>query len=148
VRLAGGLEHLDTSEKLRLGEWIAERLRRMPSNGPWTWALGRLGARAPIYGSVHKTLQPDAVRDWIELLLKPEIAKLEGAMFALTQMSRLTGDRVRDIDELLRQNVVKLLQNNDASPSWQRMLTEVVALESADKARALGDTLPAGLSLE
>jgi hypothetical protein len=34
-----------------------------------------------------------------------------------------------------------------ASPSWQRMVTEVVAMEAADKARALGDTMPVGLQL-
>jgi hypothetical protein len=55
VRLAAALEHLDPAEKIILGDWIAPRVT---SPGPWAWALGRIGARVPLYGSVHKTVDP------------------------------------------------------------------------------------------
>jgi hypothetical protein len=149
ARLAAGLEHLPWQEKTELGEWISGRLLHpSEATGPWTWALGRLGARAPIYGSIHQTVPPEKATAWVRRLLEPPVARLEGALFALAQLSRLTGDRTRDLDPTIRTDVLHALHTADASPSWQRMVTEVVALEAADKARALGDSMPVGLSLQ
>jgi hypothetical protein len=148
VRLAAALEHVAPSEKAILGEWVAARLaQRVPASGPWTWALGRLGARAPIYGSIHRTVPPEKATEWVRLLLEPAVLRLEGALFALAQLARLTGDRARDLDEKIRRKILVALKAGEASPSWQRMVSEVVALEAKDKARALGDTLPVGLAL-
>ncbi|HLM46674.1 MAG TPA: hypothetical protein VK458_22580, partial [Myxococcaceae bacterium] len=47
----------------------------------------------------------------------------------------------------LRARTAQALRAAKASDTWVRMVTEVVALEAADEARALGDTLPAGLRL-
>jgi len=58
-----------------------------------------------------------------------------------------TVERDPDRDPELRARVLEVLRAADASPSWQRMVTEVVAMEAADKARALGNTLPGGLAL-
>jgi len=149
VRLAGALEHLPPDEKAELGDWVAGRLKQQasPAGGPWTWALGRLGARAPIYGSVHNVLPPAKAAEWANLLLMPNLLEVEGALFALAQLARLTGDRARDLDPELRARVLEVFRAADASPSWQRLVAEAVAMEAADKARALGDTLPVGLAL-
>jgi hypothetical protein len=111
------------------------------------WALGRLGARAPIYGSIHKVVPVEKVSEWLQLLLTPEQSRVDGALFAVAQLARLTGDRTRDVQPALRQQALEALQAADASPSWQHMISEVVPLASADKARALGDSLPLGLTL-
>jgi molecular chaperone DnaK (HSP70) len=148
VRLAAGLEHLPSQDKLEFGEWIAARLLdEAKASGPWTWALGRVGARAPIYGSIHQVVTPMKAAEWVSRLLEARILRLEGALFALAQLARRTGDRTRDLDESVREQVLSVLQAADASPSWQRMVAEIVPLEAADKARALGDTLPVGLIL-
>jgi molecular chaperone DnaK (HSP70) len=148
VRLGAALEHLEPAEKSELGDWIAARLRRRtPGGGPWSWALGRLGARAPIYGSSHKTVSAEKATEWVNLLLEPKLAETEGALFGLVQLARRTGDRARDLDDSMRARILARIRAAKVSPSWERMLTEVVALDAADKARALGDTLPAGLLL-
>jgi hypothetical protein len=148
ARLAAGLEHLAWQEKVELGDWITERLLDPArASGPWTWTIGRLGARVPIYGSVHQTVPPQKAAEWVTRLLEPQVIRLEGALFALAQLARLTGDRTRDLDEAARAHVLNALQQGDASPSWKRMVSEAVALEAKDKARALGDTLPVGLVL-
>jgi hypothetical protein len=59
----------------------------------------------------------------------------------------LTGDRTRDLDDEIRARAVAALQSADAPEAWLRMLNEVAALDTADEARALGDTLPIGLRL-
>jgi hypothetical protein len=148
ARLAAALEHLEFVEKAELGSWIIARLKAGSSaSGPWTWALGRIGARAPLYGSIHKALAPAQVTQWIPVLLDPKLAAPEGALFALAQIARLTGDRTRDLDDSVRHQVLAALGASDAPPSWERIVSEIVPLETADKARALGDTLPVGLSL-
>lgn len=146
ARLAAGLEHLAWQEKVEFGDWITARLRDPQlASGPWTWSLGRVGARAPLYGSIHQVVPPEKAAEWAKQLLHPSIARLEGALFALAQLARLTGDRTRDLEESGRAEVLEALQSSNSSPTWQRMVSEVVPLEAADKARALGDSLPVGL---
>ena len=77
---------------------------------------------------------------------RARFARLDGALFAAAQLARLTGDRTRDLDDETRALVLAALSAADAR-LLRRMVTEVTALEAADKARALGDTLPVGLSL-
>src|SRR5215217_1448168 len=148
VRTAASLEHLPPSEKAEVGRWIAERLKaEAKSGGPWAWALGRLGARVPLYGSGHKVVDVETAEAWLTLLLEMDLRKIDGAPFAAAQLARLTGDRTRDLDPALRERAAQALVAAQASETWVRMVREVVALEAADEARALGDTLPAGLRL-
>jgi hypothetical protein len=148
VRTAASLEHLDPSEKAELGRWIAGRLNDpSASGGPWAWALGRLGARAPLYGSGHRTVEPEIAEDWLGLLVELGIGKVDGAPFAVAQLARMTGDRTRDVGDAARAMAARTLAEANAPERWRRMVSEVAPLEAADEARALGDTLPAGLKL-
>ncbi len=148
VRTAASLEHIDPSDKAELGQWVAARLKaESKSGGPWSWALGRLGARVPLYGSGHKVVDVEVAESWLSLLLELDLKHIDGAPFAAAQLARLTGDRMRDISPELRAKTAQALRAAKAADTWVRMVTEVVALEAADEARALGDTLPAGLRL-
>jgi hypothetical protein len=143
VRLAAALEHLDPKEKITLGDWIAPRVT---TAGPWAWALGRLGARVPLYGSIHKVVPADKASGWLDVLLEAHGRGIEGALFAIVQLSRLSGDRSRDLDDSVRNRALEAVRRAAAPDSWQRLLLEVVTMETADQARAFGDTLPAGLA--
>jgi hypothetical protein len=148
VRAAASLEHLPAEDKAELGRWVSARLEPEPqAGGPWTWALGRLGARAPLYGSGHQTVEPKLAEEWLRLLLRLGLPRLDGAPFAVAQLARRTGDRTRDLDEEARLEAARALRTSSAPERWVRMVEEVVVLEAQDEARALGDTLPAGLSL-
>jgi hypothetical protein len=148
VRTAAALEHLDSTDKTVFGNWIAARLRSPQSSaGPWAWALGRIGARVPLYGSNHKTVAPEVAADWLTLLLEKDLRSIDGAPFAAVQLARLTGDRSRDLDPELRAKTLRALQAVKGPERWQRLVSEVVALEADDQARALGDTLPIGLTV-
>jgi hypothetical protein len=143
VRLAAALEQLEPKEKTALGDWIASRVQ---TAGPWAWALGRLGARVPLYGSTHKVVEAEKASEWLRLLLDAHPNNVEGALFAIVQIARLSGDRSRDLDDDLRFRALEALRASAAPDAWQRLLLEVVTMETADKARAFGDTLPAGLA--
>jgi len=149
VRLAASLEHLDLAEKIVLGNWIVPRLKSAETAaGPWVWALGRLGARVPLHGSSHKTVPPEPASAWLTVLLDAGLQRVDGTAFAIVQLARLTGDRTRDLDDPVRALALFALTNAGAPPHWVRLLTEVVAMETEDEARALGDTLPIGLRLK
>jgi hypothetical protein len=149
VRAAASLEHLSPREKIILANWIIDRLRTpgLPAGGPWAWSLGRIGARVPVYGSGHKTVSPDQAAEWLELLLQKDLRTIDSAAFAAVQLARVTGDRTRDLPEDLRTRTAAALKTAKAPERWQQMVTELVALEAEDQARALGDTLPIGLKL-
>jgi hypothetical protein len=148
ARLAASLEHLDPPEKILLGNWVIDRLKSPAGQrGPWAWALGRVGARAPIYGSGHRTVPAEQAAGWVSLLLEAGLDSVENAAFAAAQLARLTGDRSRDLDDEVRVRVVAALRSASAPEHWLRMVTEVLELEVAEEAQALGDTLPIGLRL-
>lgn len=148
IRLAATLEHLPALDKADLGRWLLSRLRDPDAPKiPWTWALGRLGARVPLRGSVHQTIDPTLAQEWLDSLFHAHLQGVEGALFAITQIARLTGDRSRDLDDSTRHRVLDLLRSQPSPPSWQTMVSEVSTLDHADEARLLGDTLPVGLTL-
>ena len=72
--------------------------------------------------------------------------KVEGSLFGIVQVARLSGDRSRDLDESMRTRALDSLREAEAPESWRQLLTNIVAMEDADKARAFGDTLPLGLA--
>jgi hypothetical protein len=143
VRLAVSLEHLSPEEKSELGDWIVPHVN---TPGPWAWSIGRLGARVPLYGSAHRTVPPDKAAAWLDALFAAQSQRVEGALFAISQVSRFSGDRSRDLDESLRARALQTLRSAGAPESWQQLLTTVVAMADTDKARAFGDTLPVGLA--
>jgi molecular chaperone DnaK (HSP70) len=143
VRLAVSLEHLTPDEKSELGEWITPHVC---TPGPWAWAIGRLGARVPMYGSAHRTVDPEKASSWLEVLFEAHERKVDDSLFAISQVARLSGDRLRDIDESLRIRALDILRGAGAPESWQHLLTNIVAMDQADKPRAFGDTLPVGLA--
>jgi hypothetical protein len=143
VRLAAALEQLESSQKVLLGDWIASRVK---APGPWAWALGRIGARIPLYGSTHKVVEPEKAAAWLHLLLEAHGENVEGSLFAVVQIARLSGDRSRDLEEAIRLRALSAVRSSPMRSHWEPLLLEVIALETADKARAFGDTLPAGLA--
>jgi molecular chaperone DnaK (HSP70) len=148
IRCAASLEHLDAETKVELGTWIAQKLRDPATQGgPWAWALGRLGARVPVYGSGHRVVPAEVASTWLSLLLELGLPRIDGAPFAAAQLARLSGDRTRDLTDDERRQCMDGLQAAKAAPSWIQMVREATVLDAADEARALGDTLPAGLKL-
>ncbi|MBL8924589.1 MAG: hsp70 family protein [Myxococcaceae bacterium] len=148
VRCAASLELLPVSKKAELGAWVASRLGAPDTQGgPWAWALGRLGARVPVHGAAHRVVSAETAEAWIAQLLALDPKKHDTAPFALALLARKTGDRVRDVDEATRAKVLARLEALKAPATWTQLVAEVVHLSAADEARALGDTLPVGLSL-
>ena len=147
VRLAACLEHLPLEHKIEIGGWLLERLCKPKENVQTWWALGRLGAREPVYGSAHQVVPIESAVQWLEQLLAKDWKQTEPAAFAATLIARMTGDRERDLDAGLRKQVIERLTAVKAPASWMAMVRDVVDLTAADEKRLLGDSLPVGLKL-
>jgi molecular chaperone DnaK (HSP70) len=148
VRVAASLEHLPVVEKVLLGTWVAEHIvKTQVSGGPWAWALGRVGARVPLSGSGHRTVPPEQVEAWLDMLLARGLNASDGTLFAATQLARLTGDRSRDLGDSARGRVLAALHAAQAPEMWRTMVMETTELTREDEARAIGDSLPVGLVL-
>lgn len=148
VRLGASLEHVEPAVKGELGNWIGAQLNDPAGGGgPWAWALGRMGARVPLYGSPHQALPAAAAETWLAWLSQAQVRGVDGAAFAMAQIARRTGDRALDVSDAGREQVLEVLQTAGGPASWAKMVREVTVLERSDEARALGDTLPVGLAL-
>jgi hypothetical protein len=124
-----------------------QRLEKPGENPQAWWALGRIGARQPLYASLHHVVPPEVATQWLEAVLAQDWAKVEPAAFAATQIARATGDRARDVPDALRQRVVDRLLAARAAPAWVAMVREVTVLDEADTRRVFGESLPVGLKL-
>ena len=147
LRLLASLERLPSEHKIEVGDWLLARLRKGSEKPLGWWALGRIGARQPLYGSAHQVVPPEVAGRWLEALLALNWKKVEPAAFAATQIARLTGDRSRDVPADMRERALARLSTASALASWIDQVTKVVELDRADQGRAFGESLPAGLRL-
>ena len=147
VRLAASLERVPVERKIEVGQWLLTRLKKPSENPQSWWAVGRIGARQPFYGSAHGVVPPDIAAVWIGAILALDWKKVEPAAFAAVQIARMTGDRSRDLPFDLRAEVVRRLTAANASRSWIEMVNEAVQLNQADEGRVFGESLPVGLKL-
>jgi hypothetical protein len=150
LRTLANMERFSPEQKLKLGDEVLRRMesRKGREDALHFWALGRIGARVPLYGPLNTVVQPPTAARWITALLDYEWPEPEKAAFPLAQLGRRTGDRSRDIDDGLRARLAARLREIPGVGERMAVLVEqVVALEAREERVALGDTLPAGLRL-
>jgi len=147
VRLAGSLEQVPLERKIEVAGWLLARLRKPSENVQSWWAVGRLGARRPFYGSAHHVVPAEIATTWVEAILALDWKKVEPAAFASAQIARMSGDRSRDLPPEIRAAVVQRLEAANAPQSWIAMVREAMDLDVADEGRVFGEALPAGLKL-
>ena len=145
VRLSAVLEQLPVEHRSDTGRWVLQRLQRPTENPQTWWALGRIGARVPLYGSAHTVVPPALAADWLAALLALDWKTVEPAAFAAAQIARMSGDRSRDLPPDLREQVARRLDAARAPASWAAMVRDAVQLDEADQRRSFGEALPPGL---
>jgi len=146
-RLIASLERLEAAVRVTIGGELMRRLRRDPDNASLLWAIGRLGARTPIYGLLTSVVQPDEAGRWLEELiaLDPMTPEL---IAAIVQMAALTGDPLRDIEEHALERARARCRDSGIDPAALRPLYEVVTTSIADVGRVFGEPLPSGLRFD
>ncbi|ATE60460.1 Hsp70 family protein [Thauera sinica] len=147
VRLAASLERVPVMHRIEVGKWLLERLRHPSEKAHTWWAVGRVGARAPLYGSAHNVVPPDIAAEWLAAILALDWKSVEPAAFAAAQVARMTGDRTRDLPPAAREEIARRLAAVRAPQSWITMMCESAQLDAADQGRSFGESLPPGLKL-
>jgi hypothetical protein len=147
VRLTGALERVPEKSKVAAGGYLFERLARKEiSDAAGLWAIGRLGARAPLYGSAHTVVPVATAEEWLSRALRLDLGKVDQAAFAVAQLGRLTHDRQRDVRPALRERAAQALERL-GHDSWVTLVREGGELTEADRGRVFGESLPMGLVL-
>ena len=148
VRLAGALERVAAARKAEVGSYLLARLAKneLSPAAVW-WTLGRLGARAPLYGSAHTVVAPQVACAWLERALANDLRTVEQAAFAVAQLARFTHDRARDVPEALRERAASALARTTGNDTWVKLVREGGELSESDQGRVFGESLPAGLRL-
>jgi hypothetical protein len=148
-RLLGSLELLDANLKRDAAEAalaLAAKEKTAAVQDALVWAVGRFGARVPMYGPLNVVVSPDVAADWCRRLM--ELSTGEQAVgFALMTLARKTGDRYRDVDEGTRKAVVARLERAGASPHLRGLVAEGGTLAGEEQGRMFGESLPTGLRL-
>ncbi len=147
VLLSASLERVPVARKRTLAEDLLARLAKPVENLQGWWAIGRIGARQPFYGSAHNVVPPEVAERWLDTIVALNWKKIEPAAFAAVQIARMTGDRSRDVSDAAREAVLRKLAAIGAPSAWTDMVREIVALNEADSGRMFGESLPAGLKL-
>ena len=148
VRLAGALERIPAARKVQVGAWLLARLAKgeLSAQSGW-WALGRLGARAPLYGSAHAVVPSAVASEWLARALESDLASVEQAPFAVAQLARVTHDRQRDLAPALRERAATALSRVRDAELWIKLVREGGELTAAEAGRVFGESLPPGLRL-
>lgn len=148
-RLLGALELMPLDHKRELGD-LALTLRDKPrlagAREAMIWTIGRLGQRQPLYGPLNTLIPSPVVEGWIENLLEPDASSTQ--CLAVTQLARMTGDRYRDIDAILRQRVLDWLVQSGADKHLVVLVREGGKLDFEEQRKIFGESLPLGLRLE
>ena len=144
-RLLASLERLEAGQRTKLGDELIERVRKDPRNPSWLWAMGRLGARQPLYGPLNSVVAPASAERWIERLLTlkeltPDVAS------AIAQIGARTGDPARDIAGTSAEHAAVRLEAAGYPEAAER-LRAVVAATQTEAGRVFGESLPEGLRL-
>jgi hypothetical protein len=144
-RLLASLERLDVATRVKIGDELLRRVRRDAANAALLWAMGRVGARAPLYGPLSSVVTPDDAARWVDGLLSIKLLTPDVAA-AVVQIGARVGDPLRDIESDARDRALTRFRETGMSDDGVRPLVEVVDTP-ADRSRVFGEPLPEGLRL-
>jgi hypothetical protein len=145
-RLAASLERLDVATRIKIGDELVRRVRRAATDASLLWAIGRVGARTPLYGPLSSVVPPHDAARWLDALVNVKMTSPD-LIAAIVQIAGVTGDSLRDLDERERQCAGARLRDAGAGDEVLRALEQPVVRSAVDASRVFGEPLPSGLRL-
>jgi molecular chaperone DnaK (HSP70) len=146
-RLLASCEYLEPGVKSELGDAaIGFPSKRGAVSDIALWAVGRLGARIPLYGPLNLLVSADQASAWLSALTSAP-PRGDNALFAVMQLARRTGDRYRDIDDQARTSALEYLQTHHAPDHFIALVREGGSLDQREQSMIFGESLPSGLKI-
>ncbi len=143
------LELLPPKTKHDFGQLLIELLpkKKLVALRPaLLWALGRVGARVPVYGPLNVVPQSEVVSRWIETLLE-QLQPEPLDHWVIMQLARKTGDRYRDLSPSLQIKIINKLTDQQVEPHLLTLIREGGTLLDEEQSRVFGESLPKGLRI-
>jgi molecular chaperone DnaK (HSP70) len=141
------MEQLFVKEKVKWGRILLSEIKPKKARPQQFWALSRIGARQPLYGSLDRVISPEEVGSWIDQLLSMNWRNPKPVAAALAQLARRTGDRARDLDATIAQRIVDWMPKDDYFYPHMKFLSEIVPLAKQEESVIFGESLPSGILL-
>jgi molecular chaperone DnaK (HSP70) len=149
-RCVASMERIPGKQKGELGDVLLGQIekKKVPSAiaVQSLWAVGRLGARVPLYGPVEGVVTRGKAEKWLERVMAMEW-RGDAQALAAAEIARASGDRARDLDEALRRRLAERLRGAPDGERLARLVLEPTAREAREERLAFGDSLPSGLRL-
>jgi hypothetical protein len=149
-RLLGSLEILPAGVKIELGNMLLDLLpkKRLEAVRPaLTWALGRIGAREPVYGPLNTVIPVDTAVEWCRRLMDAAAGNEPMEHFALMELARKTDDRYRDLPEKVRGKALEWLVSHQAQAHFVELVRQGGRLDREAQGMVFGESLPKGLRI-
>jgi hypothetical protein len=149
LRSLGSFELLPVSTKIELGGMLLDLLPRRkmePVRPAILWALGRIGARVPVYGPLNGVMPTDTILLWLDGIMR---AADEDPVqrLAVMQLARRTGDRYRDLPDKQRRKILKWLATQNAPAHFAELVRDGGQLDSEEQGLIFGEAVPKGLRI-
>jgi hypothetical protein len=148
-RLLGSFELLPVALKVELGDILLDLLpkRKMETARPAiVWAVGRLGARAPLYGPLNAVVPVETAAVWLKRLTDAFGGDPDGPL-AVMQIARKTDDRYRDLTPKQRDLAAAYLRKENAPEHFVALVESGGTLDREEQGLVFGEALPKGLRL-
>jgi hypothetical protein len=139
------LELLPTGTKIRLGEILVSKKARMEDFE--YWALSRLASRRLFKAGAEYVVPPEKAVEWCSTLLSFSAAPTRHALFAMSRIASLSGDRTLDLPPATRMTIRSHLEKSGAPAHWIRHLDSEISDSEEEQTALLGESLPRGIRL-
>ncbi|MCP5469045.1 MAG: Hsp70 family protein [Chlamydiales bacterium] len=136
LRCLASLELVNHDQKIKLGKGVLQRLDEGKGKPFDYWALGRLGARQPLYGTIANILPKEACEEWVHRLLAMPFTDSEHISFTLLHLARKTDAHEINLSETTLQAILEKHSLDFETP-----------LTHEEQERFFGDALPSALIL-
>lgn len=146
IRVIGALELIDVSLKTKIGNLLLKRIISKEACEADYWALGRLGARHLLYGSVAHVVSKETCEKWVRLLLGAQSGKDQIAML-IAQLARKTDQIQLKVSQKLVDEILVCYEGSLEYEHLQKVLNQVSDLTLQEQEHSFGDRLPIGLTL-
>ncbi|HWE03294.1 MAG TPA: Hsp70 family protein [Tepidisphaeraceae bacterium] len=149
-RVLGSLELLAPARKLEIGAMLLERLAReeiASVRDAQLFAIGRIGARVPMYGPLNALVDSGVAEAWAHRLISAG-KSVEKNAFAIMQLCRRTGDRYRDVSDEARESALNWMIEHGVADRYRQLVREGGELEAEEQRIVFGESLPRGLRIQ
>lgn len=145
IRTLASFELLDENFKIKLGNYLLQRMKKGSPVSAELWSLARLGARQLLYGTLGSVLSPEIASGWVDQIFEIEGVDQEQKLFVLGQLGRKTAHREVNLSD---QTLEKILQHFNHSEETKQLLFNQEVLTRVQQEKIYGDSLPLGISIE